>query len=1513
MRARTPKTVLRSILVLSSVLWASQALALHEESPPATRLTSADNHAVPPGRSWGNWLMFSSTQDLAQIGTARVPGRQLFVFNMGYFDCYNGTTKVCPPGQSQNCQTTPCPPAGTPFLRQVTNGPGDPDSPALGLAPDVDICVGGPNADALCSQDSQCPLGECSRNKPWLLHHRQWFAFDALGVFNGNTGAAATHRQIFLKNLGTGEIRQVTASTGGDSTLPSVNERGGIISFQSTAALDGFGNPAGVSQVYLFQRDTGVLRRVSIGRPPVNAVGLGPSTNASSTLDGSGVVFESTADLLGDGHDTAISQIFLARFDKRLHVVTDLFQATHGNGDSHNPFHGDSPGNIAQKVIVFDSVATDLPGTALSPGRQIYEVTLDSATGAPSPNISQITSQPIFGDCQAPRLDPTGNRLGFICTGDPLLNTTIGNRMFILDRPSTTLYQLTGAGDVQPPFSQNLGQWFAAISTTSDLTGNGVCGYQLYVIDYSPGKWAAATAIGQLPPDVLGSGLNSVIGLRTFEFLAGDATATTTGSQVAVATTDGVVTAGIVPTPTQPGRIGLNIGAPDEFTGEANITVDANRFKFPPTVVPGIGALCIEASAPGQGTIDCTGGKTGGDVDVSQDHNTDDADFYCQNGCRENAPCPTLLGGPHLSDCPRCSAAAACTGGALDGQVCDPDSECPSNGVCNDGTCPIVCTAGACTGGESCTDPDLVCQTGLVCHQDKEPTCNGRAVSTQLGVYATGGARVTIPVHVTVSLDPGPDDIYCTGDPGEQFSNLHDLDGVLRLTTGAATSTLADADNTLGTNLTATEAGGVFDCALARAGDLTGARFVATLTLLDANVLPGVRDMLVSLRLNARPGVLSSCSPTCNVATDCNDNNPCNGVEACTNGHCALGTPLDCSDNNACNGVESCDPLTGCQLPVPPDCDDNNVCTTDSCDPLLGCQHIAVAGTCDDFDACTTGDTCAAGACVGTPTVCTDNDACNGLEVCNIGTGLCDPGVPLVCGDNNVCTTDTCDATLGCVYTNNTDPCDDNNLCTDSDVCAGGVCAGVLTAAATACNAGNGTVCDGLEMCNPATGACDPGVPLVCDDNNVCTDDSCDAVLGCQHVNNTGICDDGTACTTGDTCTAGACVGVPVICDNGTVCDGLETCDAVLGCQPGTPPDCDDLNPCTDDSCDPILGCQHVNNTNPCTDGTECTVGDVCTGGLCLGVPLVCDDGDACNGAETCDAFLGCQPGTPPTCDDNNSCTDDACVSPGGCVFTNDDTNGCSDNDLCTSADACVAGVCVGSPVFCSNNDACDGVETCNPTTGLCDPGTPLTCDDNNLCTDDSCDPGTGCVNAPNANPCDDGSACTSGDTCAASACVGTPVQCDDNNACNGVETCDPALGCQIGTTLVCNDNDECTVDSCDPDVGCVNAPFPNVAVCRMIALIDFLNATDPDLLGGASAKRRLLRRANGALRATQRFYTGNPRLARNNQRRAERRLSSFVHIVQTGLIRGTIDTPTGDHILDLATQAALDLANALP
>jgi hypothetical protein len=177
---------------------------------------------------------------------------------------------------------------------------------------------------------------------------------------------------------------------------------------------------------------------------------------------------------------------------------------------------------------------------------------------------------------------------------------------------------------------------------------------------------------------------------------------------------------------------------------------------------------------------------------------------------------------------------------------------------------------------------------------------------------------------------------------------------------------------------------------------------------------------------------------------------------------------------------------------------------------------------------------------------CTDGDPCNGTEICQAGKCL-NQSNPPSCQSNSPCLKARCQQGVGCVYEPVDDAavCDDGNKCNGADTCQGGQCLPV-------------------------------GVPLDCDDHNPCTSDSCDGAFGCVHKNAA----DGTACGDGD------------------ACNGEETCQAGK-CQKATPLDCDDVNPCTEDSCDPAGGCRH----QELADGSSCGSGRTCQKGLCLPKP----------------------------------------------------------------------------------------------------------------------------------------------------------------------------------------------------------------------------------------------------------------------------------------------------------------------
>ena len=471
---------------------------------------------------------------------------------------------------------------------------------------------------------------------------------------------------------------------------------------------------------------------------------------------------------------------------------------------------------------------------------------------------------------------------------------------------------------------------------------------------------------------------------------------------------------------------------------------------------------------------------------------------------------------------------------------------------------------------------------------------------------------------------------------------------------------------------------------------------------------------------SASPGVCRLDEDTVPVF---DDGKYCNGAETCQpeTGETVAGEAPNIDDEIECT-IDSCDEESDEIIHEPSDelCDDDDPCTDDTCNPDEGCMHAPNSGAeCDDGNKCTTDDACVDGTCVG--------------------------DTPLECDDENPCTDDSCHPEDGCINAFNDDlSCDDGNQCTTADKCDFGSCMG--------------------------------GPALDCDDDNICTDDSCDQDSGCLSTNNTVDCDDGNACTTADACLDGACgSGLALVCDDEDVCNGLETCDPVAGCQAGEALICDDSNICNGmETCDPSDGCQ-AGELLVCDDGNICTDDSCDPEGGCTFLPnaVQCDDSDECTTSDTCAAGV-CQGGEPIICDDTNDCTDDYCDPQSGCAFTPNEVP-CDDSNACTEADTCVAGICEGG--------------------GLLD------CDDDNFCTDDACDALLGCIQLENALECDDGNACTAADICQNGECQGEVLVCDDGNSCT-VDSCDPVTGCAFDPV----GSDDVVVDDFErpdnPDVG---------------------------------------------------------------------------------------------------------------
>jgi hypothetical protein len=155
-------------------------------------------------------------------------------------------------------------------------------------------------------------------------------------------------------------VSRVSASSAGkagngDSGMSAVNGNGRFVAFESRAGNLVPGDTNGVSDVFVKERLTGAIERVSVSSSGRQANRASHITNAAISYDGRYVVFESVADNLVPGDTNHVSDVFLrdrvTRTTTRVSVNGTGVQA---NQDSFRPTVTDGT------FVAYSSAATNL-------------------------------------------------------------------------------------------------------------------------------------------------------------------------------------------------------------------------------------------------------------------------------------------------------------------------------------------------------------------------------------------------------------------------------------------------------------------------------------------------------------------------------------------------------------------------------------------------------------------------------------------------------------------------------------------------------------------------------------------------------------------------------------------------------------------------------------------------------------------------------------------------------------------------------------------------------------------------------------------------------------------------------------------------------------------------------------------------------------------------------------------------------------------------------------------------
>lgn len=458
----------------------------------------------------------------------------------------------------------------------------------------------------------------------------------------------------------------------------------------------------------------------------------------------------------------------------------------------------------------------------------------------------------------------------------------------------------------------------------------------------------------------------------------------------------------------------------------------------------------------------------------------------------------------------------------------------------------------------------------------------------------------------------------------------------------------------------------------------------------------------------------------------------CSENRECTSGFCADGYCCDL----ACSGV-----CQSCGMPG-----SEGLCTSHPAftDPEAGCMPYTCNGSGSCSTACVSDASCSAGfycnpanqcaARQATGAVCSNNSQCI--------SNFCIDGFCCNSSCNGLC--ETCSGGTCTPIAAGQDPA---NECPGSGTC-GGVCngAGACTYPPAVTDCGTCQRCSGNGLCLSVSADTDP-------DNDCSTCRTCDGAGSCKNVVNgsdpQNDCFDQGPCGQDGYCNgAGACrsyssatVYTPASCSAGTY-SLPDTCNGAGGVSDGGTSSCAPyicgatacLTSCTQQSdcvfgnfCD--LGDSNSNgNSNEClpkkADGSACSddARDFeCSGGFCSnGFCCASSTGSCCSLPADCQ-FLA----QAAVCDSAATCSGhrvDATCSAHICT-----TSIPNDPSACNNQ-TCAPGTCTGTGnLTWTPASVCNGSGVCSVS------GSVVSCDDGNICTNDSCGTSTGCSNTNNS------------------------------------------------------------------------------------------------------------------------------------------------------------------------------------
>ncbi|MBO6940154.1 MAG: hypothetical protein JJ863_34600 [Deltaproteobacteria bacterium] len=261
-------------------------------------------------------------------------------------------------------------------------------------------------------------------------------------------------------------------------------------------------------------------------------------------------------------------------------------------------------------------------------------------------------------------------------------------------------------------------------------------------------------------------------------------------------------------------------------------------------------------------------------------------------------------------------------------------------------------------------------------------------------------------------------------------------------------------------------------------------------------------------------------------------------------------------------------------------------------------------------------------------------------------------------------------------------------------------------------------------------------------------------------------CDDGIDCTI-DACTTGNCTFEPV----NAMCP--------------TP-----SNVCVRAVCDLVAGCMDEPRSGPCDNGDFCDGADTCIDGTCTGGDSPCVGMSTCD--ESMDRCTGCVGSAD--CTNGETCTGGTCTCPGAV----EDCSSPGDEDCDGQAD-CADFDCANTSCGSNGRVCTGGICGCRESTELCTVPGDEDCDGFANCADSDCQ----------------GRTCAPGYVCSGDLCVMDTFEiCDDgiDNDSDGAVDCADSPECETAPCVSEMGPGFCAVGVCEPS--CASSPENTMAAC---------------------------------------------------------------------------------------------------